>query len=119
MLRPGDREAIQTGEETGLIVENDASVRRDGDGSLKIDLAAIKRAQSDNATGIFPQKSESDCDRLAGSQTDRLHDSVMTLAVFRLAHAVIDYHLKRFLTLRAKAAEGSHLGEDFGYSEAA
>jgi len=119
LLGPGDRDAIQTGEETGLIVEDNASVRSNGDRSLKIDLPAIERAQCDNAAGILPQKSESDFDRLAHSQADRLHDAMMTFAVFRLANAVIDHHLKRFLTLRSKPAERSRLRGNVTNAEAA
>lgn len=99
-------------------MEDDASVRRNRDRSLKIDLAAIKRAQRNNAAGILPQKSESHFDRLADWQADRLHEAMMTFAMFRLAHAVINHHLKRFLTLRSKPAEGSRLSGKMRNAEA-
>jgi hypothetical protein len=87
-------------------MERDGSIRCDGGRRVEIDLAAIERDDRDDIACSFSEEMERYPDRLADSQADRFQDAMMTFAVFRLANAVINHHLKRFFTLRSKPAEG-------------
>jgi hypothetical protein len=78
-------QAIEPGATAGLEIENNSSIRRDGDGRLNIDLAAIERTDYDGFAGALSQELQRDRRRFGDGQSDRRDDAVVAYAALGLA----------------------------------